>query len=149
MVGEPLFREVPPIELLLPPGGPRVVEARGGEGPPQGILVLEDGSSRDLNSAEGTEAFLREAAPGLDPLAVILTLVRYRIPEHVGARAARLATREEDLDPALARPGLPLGLAVDGDRIAFTAAYDDPAGADRWTAVRGAAPSLTREAPPP
>jgi hypothetical protein len=143
MVGEPVFREVPPIELLLPPGGPRILEAPRAHGPPRGVLVLQDGSSRELNSAEGTAAFLREAAPGLDPLAVVLTLVRYRLPEQVGARAARLATGKEDLDPADRR--LPLGLAVDGDRIAFTAAYDDPAGADRWTAVRGAAPSLTRD----
>jgi hypothetical protein len=140
-------REVPPIELLLPPGGPRVLEVSGGDGPPQGILLLGDGSSWHLNAPNGEEALLSRVAPGLDPLAVVLTLVRYRIPELAGARSARLATRPEDLGPADAAAGTPLGLAVDGNRISFTAAYGDRA--DRWTAVTGAAPSLTREEPAP
>jgi hypothetical protein len=145
--GDRAVREVPSIELLLPPGGPRVVEVQGGDGPPQGILLLGDGSSWHLNAPDGADAFLSRVAPGLDPLAVVLTLLRYRIPELVGARSARLATREDDLDPSLARAGVPLGLEVNGDRIVFTGAYGgERAGADRWTAVTGAEPSLTREA---
>ena len=140
--GDWIVREVPPIELLFPPGGPRVLEAAGGETPPQGILVLDDGSSWHLNTPEGTDAFLARVAPALDPLGVVLTLVRYRVPALAGARSARLATRPDDLDAAVS--GVPLGLDVDGDRITFTAAYDQPAGAGRWTAVVGDAPALER-----
>jgi hypothetical protein len=139
-------REVLPIELLYPPGGPRVLEATAGGATPQGLLVLDDGSSVHLNSEDGTEEFLSRVAPALAPLAVVLTLARYRIPQVLGQPAVGLATNAGDLDPAIAGAGIPLGLDVDGNRIAFTTAFGgDGAGADRWTAVRGDPPSLSGE----
>lgn len=143
-------RELPQVELLLPADGPRVVEARAAEGGvPLGILVADDGPGLRLNRAEDTEEFLRGVAPGLAPLAVALTLVRYRIATILGEPSVRLATGPDDLHPSLRDRGVPLDLAVDGDRIAFTTAFADTwtgrAGADRWTVVRGPGPALVGE----
>jgi hypothetical protein len=137
-------RDVPGVELLLPPGGPAVIEATADGTTPQGLLVLGDGNSLHLNTEEGTDEFLGRIAPQLAPLAVVLILARYRIAQLSGQPTVRLATRGDDLDPRIAAAGVPLGLEVDGDRITFTIAF--PGGADRWTAVRGATPSLTGEA---
>jgi hypothetical protein len=144
------MRELPQVELLLPPDGPRVVEALPAEGAvPVGVLVREDGSPLRLNDATDSDAFLRDVAPRLSPLAVALTLVRYRIATVLGQPTVRLATGPGDLHPSLRERGLPLDLAVDGDRIAFTTGFADAwtgrAGADRWTVVRGAGAALHGE----
>ena len=133
-------RELPQAELLLPSGGPRVVEARAETGGvPVGVLLRDDDGPLELNTRDGAEEFLRRVAPGLAPLAVALTLVRYRIAALLGEPSVRLATGPEDLHPSLRDRGLPLDLAVDGDRIAFTTAFVETwagrAGADRWTAI--------------
>jgi hypothetical protein len=136
------MRELPQVELLLPPDGPRVIEARAAEtAVPVGVLVRDDGSPLRLNEAADAEAFLRDVAPALAPLAVGLTLVRYRIAALLGEPSVRLATGPDDLHPSLRERGIPLDFAVDGDRIAFTTGFADAwtgrAGADRWTVVRG------------
>jgi hypothetical protein len=144
------MRELPQVELLLPPGGPRVVEALPAEGAvPVGVLVRDDGDPLRLNDAAQSDAFLRDVAPGLAPLAVALILVRYRIATLLGEPSVRLATGPGDLDPSLRDRGIPLDLAVDGDRIAFTTGFADAwtgrAGADRWAVVRGPGAALHGE----
>ena len=75
--------------------------------------------------------------------------MRYRIATVLGEPSVRLATGPGDLHPSLRERGLPLDLAVDGDRIAFTTGFADAwtgrAGADRWTVVRGPGASLHGE----
>jgi hypothetical protein len=71
------LREVPPIELFLPPQGPHVVEAGGARdgAPPRGFAVA-DGAVHDLGGADGLERFLRGPGAALDPLPLILLVAR-------------------------------------------------------------------------
>ena len=146
--GAPAWREVPAIELLLSPGV-RVLEAPPAPGAfaRRGLAIAADGSTWDLNDDAGCRGFLRAFGPALDPLAVALVLVRYRVPDLIGEPSARLATGPADLAPALRDARLPLGLGVEPGRVAFTTAFaaGGRAGADRWVAATGDAASLRGE----
>lgn len=139
-------REVPAIELFLPPSGVHVFEARTDSSIPQGVTALDDGTSWHLNDTDGSAEFLRRVAPRMDPLSVVLTLIRYRISELLGTGSVRLATRPDDLDPMLKGSDIPFSLVVEPGGISFTTASrtGETAGADRWTATIGDEPTLQR-----
>jgi hypothetical protein len=114
------LRDVPQAELLLPLDGPRVVEATGADGRVLGFALV-GATLFELHDGDGLLAFLREGARGLDPLALVLLVCRYRLPVLVDAEPIELA-----------------GLAVDGTAITFAA------GSGRWRLVTGSGAALER-----
>ncbi len=146
------LRDVPPIELFLPPAGPQLVEETAGDAPPHGFAVA-DGVLYDLGEERGVLAFLRGPGVALDPLALVLVVARYRLPALVGGGPVLLVTAPSELHPAVAGPDVPVDLSRDGDAIVFTTQAWLPAAGggtlvavDRWRLVIGGAAALDGEA---
>ena len=143
--GAPTLRDVPPIELLLPPFGVHLVETVGDSEPPRGFAVDGDGHVHALHEADGLAGLLRSGVQ-LDPLALILVVARYRLPALTGVWPVNLVTSLTDLDPASVAVSPPLDLVVDDGDTAFTTEVHTPRAdgrvhvrLDRWRLATGAA----------
>ena len=140
--GRPL-REVPPVELFLPPAGPHVVEVAGDDGPPHGFAVA-GAAVYDLADPIGLDEFLRGPGTALDPLPLVLLVTRYRLPALVDASPVRLVTSAAELHPSVAAAGVPVDFSREDGAIAFTTQFSAAApdgsvrvGVDRWRLAAG------------
>jgi hypothetical protein len=138
---------LPPIELLLPPGGPRVVEALGADGRTRGFAIAGD-DVHDLSDPGGFERFLRGPGAALDPLTLILLAARYRLPAIAGGEPLRLVTSAAELHPSVPAGAIPVDLVRDGAGFAFTTEFRATGdgvlrvGVDRWHMATGPAAAL-------